>query len=172
MSEEKRAFSRVPVRLKGFARKMRSIDSSPVYIGEAVAKSFDPDAIFRNSKLPEEVTLFLAELNRKLDSVLGMLSQTNLRSDFPIDIEIVELSGAGLKFRTAEALPAETPLEVVFILSQVPLKMASSKGRIIGDREAPDLYRFEFVDTRGSDNEAIVQFVFRQQREHIRNSKL
>ena len=50
--------------------------------------------------------------------------------------------------------------------------MAGSKGRIHGIEDDTKLYRFEFVDTRGSDMEAIVQFVFQQQREQIRNSKM
>ena len=171
MSNEKRAFSRVPVRLKGYARTMQSIDSSPIFVGDAVNELHNREDLFRNSKLPEEVTRFLTEMDRKIDRVLGLLSNENLRSDFPIDIEILELSAAGLKFRTVERLSRDTPMEVAVVLSHVPLRMAGSKGRIIGHKEDPDLYRFEFVDTRGSDMEAFVQFVFKQQREQIRNSK-
>jgi len=171
MSEEKRTFSRVPIRLKGYARVMRSIASPQIFIGDAVASDCCRDDLFRNSKLPEDLTSFLSEMDRKLDSVLGLLSKDLLRNDFPIDIEILELSGAGVKFRTKEPISIEEPLEIIVILSHVPLRMAGSKGRILGMEDDTKLYRFEFVDARGTDMEAIVQFVFQQQREQIRNSK-
>lgn len=173
MSDEKRAFSRVPVRLKGYARAMMSPDSEPKFVGDVVSEKGSADDPFRNSKLPDEVTSFLSEMDRKIDRVLGLLSQDHLRSDFPIEIEILELSAAGVKFRCQEVIPADAYLEIVILLSYVPLRMAGSKGRILGTEDgSKDLYRVEFVDTRGSDMEAIVQFVFRHQREQIRNSRM
>lgn len=172
MSEEKRTFSRVPIRLKGHARIMRSIDSPPKFTGDAVCAESCRENLFRNSKLPEELTTFLAEMDRKLDRVLGLLSRENLQSDFPLDIEILELSAAGIKFNCATPIEINESLEIVILLSQVPLRMAGSKGRVLAMEEDTNLYRFEFVDTRGSDMEAIVQFVFQQQREQIRNSKM
>lgn len=172
MSEEKRTFSRVPVRLKGHARIMQSITSPQIFIGDAVTEEGSRDSLFRNSKLPEDLTNFLAQMDRKLDRVLGLLSKDHIRSDFPLDIEIMELSAAGVKFRTKESVSTDDALELIILLSHVPVRMAGSKGRILGFDDDTKLYRFEFVDTRGSDMEAIVQFVFQQQREQIRNSKM
>lgn len=172
MSEEKRTFSRVPIRLKGYARVMRSIESSQIFRGDAIADPVSDETLFRNNKLPEDLTRFLAEMDRKLDRILGLMSQDYVRSDFPLDIEVFELSAAGVKFRCKETLPKNSNMEVVLLLSHVPVRMASSKGRVLGQDDETDLYRFEFVDTRGSDMEAIVQFVFQQQREQIRNAKM
>jgi len=172
MSEEKRTFSRVSVRLKGHARVMHSIESSPVFTGDDGDAAFSADALFRNSKLPEELTAFLAEMDRKLDRVLGLLSQDHIRSDFPSPIEIMEISAAGIKFRSQERFTVGVPLEVVIQLGYAPVRMAGSKGRVVGIEEETNLYRFEFVDTRAHDMEAIVQFVFREQREQIRNAKM
>lgn len=172
MSEEKRTFSRVPIRLKGHARIMHSIDSPPKFTGDAVGDGSCSGALFQNSKLPDELTSFLTEMDRKLDRILSLLSREDLHSDFPIDIEVLELSAAGVKFRSAQPIEVNESLEIVILLSQVPLRMAGSKGRILGVESDSGLYRFEFVDTRGSDMEAIVQFVFQQQREQIRNSKM
>ncbi len=172
MSEEKRTFSRVPIRLKGHARIMKDIDSPPKFTGDAVCAESCREDLFRNSKLPEDLTTFLTEMDRKMDRILGLLSRETLQTDFPLDIEILELSAAGVKFRCATPVEINESLEVVMILSQVPLRMAGSKGRVLGLEGDTDLYRFEFVDTRGSDMEAIVQFVFQQQREQIRNSKM
>lgn len=172
MSEEKRSFSRIPVRLKAQARIMHSIESPQLFTGDAVDFATVRDSLFDKTNLPEEVVNFLIEMDRKLDRVIGLLSQDQVKSDFSIDIEVTEISGAGIKFRSTEQFDPDQPLEVIIHLSQAPLRMAGSKGRIL-DRE-PDtgIYRFEFVDMRGSDMEAIVQFVFKEQREQIRNSKM
>ncbi len=172
MSEEKRTFSRVPVRLKGYARAMQSIESPQIFGGDVVADASCREDVFRNSKLPEDLTRFLSEMNRKLDRVLGLMSQEHIQNDFPLKIEIFELSAAGVKFRSNEIFNTDDSLEIVLLLSHVPLRMAGSKGRILGSDEDTQLYRFEFVETRGSDMEAIVQFVFQQQREQIRNAKM
>lgn len=172
MSEEKRHFSRVPARLKGYARVMRDISSTPMFWGGTTQERPQQCDVFRNSKLPEDLTCFLSEMDRKLDQILGLLNQDTIRSDFPMDVEILEMSAAGVRFRTQQKLEVDTPLEIVILLNQVPLKMAGSKGRILGIDKKTGLYRFEFVDTRGSDLEAMVQFVFQQQREQIRNSKM
>jgi len=172
MSDEKRTFSRVPVRLKGYARIMRDIGSPPMFTPDGAGDAASSDNLFRGGKLPEEITNFLLEMNRKLDRILGVLSQKSLRDDFPLDLEVLELSAAGIKFRSPTAFAMKTPLEVVLILGQVPLRMAGSKGRVRGLEEDTGLYRFEFIDTMGSSMETIVQFVFQQQREHIRKSKM
>ena len=172
MSEEKRTFSRVSVRLKGHARVMGSIESTQVFTADAVDPASASDELFHNSKLPEDLTAFLAEMDRKLDRVLGLLSQDRIRSDFPLSIEIMEISAAGIKFRSQERFTVGDPLEVVIQLSYAPVRMAGSKGRVVGMDEDTNLYRFEFVDTRAADMEAIVQFVFREQREQIRNAKM
>lgn len=172
MSSEKRTFSRVSVRLKGYARTMSSVQSPQMFTGDIITEESNRDALFRNSKLPDDLTNFLALMDRKMDRILSLLSKDQLRSDFPMDVEIMELSAAGIKIRTKESLAIEDALEIIIVLSQVPLRLAGSKGRVRGVEEDTGLYRFEFVDLRGSDLEAIVQFVFQQQREQIRNSKL
>lgn len=171
MSNEKRTFSRVPIRLKGYARIMQSVESPQIFTGDAVSNESRQEDLFRNSKLPEDLNKFLMEMDRKIDRVLSLLSKENLRSDFPMDIEIMELSAAGVKFRSKTPIDLNIPMEIVMLLSHVPLRMAGSKGRILGIEDESDLYRLEFVNTRSSDMEAIVQFVFQQQREQIRNSK-
>ena len=172
MSEEKRSFSRIPVRLKAVARVMHSVDSPQLFTGDAVDFSAVRDTLFAKSGLPEEVINFLVEMDRKLDRVIGLLSQDQVRTDFSIDIEVTEISGAGIKFRSREQFNPDQPLEIILYLSQAPLRMAGSKGRILDQDPETGIYRFEFVDMRGSDMETIVQFVFKEQREQIRNSKM
>ncbi|MCJ2163774.1 MULTISPECIES: PilZ domain-containing protein [unclassified Pseudodesulfovibrio] len=172
MSEEKRSFSRIQVRLKAQARIMQSVDSPQLFTGDATAHVVAREELFQKSKLPEELTSFLIEMDRKLDQVIGLLSQDYVKTDFSYDFEVKEISAAGLKFRSDQQFQAGTPLEIVLFLSHSPLHMAGSKGRILDKESDTGLYRFEFVDMRGSDMEAIVQFVFKEQREQIRNSKM
>ncbi|BCS87075.1 PilZ domain-containing protein [Pseudodesulfovibrio sediminis] len=172
MSEEKRSFSRIPVRLKANARLMHSIDSPQLFTGANVDTTTSRKELFKKSKLPNEVTSFLIDMDRKLDQVIGLLSKDYIQTDFPIEIEVVEISGAGIRFRSSETFESEAPLEIILTLNQVPLTMAGTKGRILEREKDTGLYRFEFVDMRGSDMETIVQFVFKQQREQIRNSKI
>jgi hypothetical protein len=171
MSDEKRSFSRISVRLKAHARAMQSIDSPQLFTGDVVGAVSNRGDLLRNSKLPEDLTVFLSEMDRKIDRVLSLLSRDQIETDFPINIEVLELSASGVKFRSKKQFQPDTPLEIVLLLSQVPLRMAGSKGRVVAKEEDTQLYRFEFVDTRGSDMEAIIQFVFQQQREQIRTSK-
>lgn len=172
MSEEKRSFSRVQVRLKAQARAMHSLDSPQLFIGDAMPQPVTREDFVKKSKLPEEVTGFLAEMDRKLDQIISMLGQDSVRTDFSLPVEVMEISAAGVKFRSADRFQPGDALEMIIYLSQAPLRMAGSKGRILDQEPDTGLYRFEFVDLRGSDMEAIVQFVFKEQREQIRNSKM
>lgn len=151
---------------------MQSLDSPQLFTGDAVDFSSARSDLFGKSKLPEELINFLSEMDRKLDRLIGLLSHDHVKNDFPIELEVTEISGAGIKIRTPEEFRSNQPLEVILFLSQAPLRMAGCKGRILDRESDTGLYRFEFVDLRGSDMEAIVQFVFKEQREQIRNSKM
>jgi hypothetical protein len=172
MSEEKRSFSRIQVRLKAQARVMESLDSPQLFTGDAMPQPITREDFVHKSKLPEEVTGFLVEMDRKLDQIISMLGQDTFKADFSLPVEVMEISAAGVKFRSASRFKPGDALELIIYLSQTPLRLAGSKGRILDQEPDTGLYRFEFVDLRGSDMEAIVQFVFKEQREQIRNSKL
>lgn len=172
MSEEKRSFSRIQVRLKAQARVMESLDSPQLFTGDAMPQPVTREEFAKRSKLPEEVTAFLMEMDRKLDQIVTMLGQDMVRGDFSLPVEVMEISAAGVKFRSKRHFEPGDPLELIIYLSQSPLRLAGSKGRILDQEPDTGLYRFEFVDLRGTDMESIVQFVFKEQREQIRNSKL
>lgn len=172
MSEEKRSFSRIQVRLKAQARAMESLDSPQLFTGDSMPQPITREDFVKKSKLPEEVTGFLVEMDRKLDHIISMLGQDNFKMDFSLPVEVMEISAAGVKFRSTQQFNPGDALELIIYLSQTPLRLAGSKGRILDQEPDTGLYRFEFVDLRGSDMEAIVQFVFKEQREQIRNSKM
>jgi hypothetical protein len=151
---------------------MESLDSPQLFTGETMPQPVTREDFVQKSKLPEEVTGFLVEMDRKLDQIISMLGQDTFKVDFSLPVEVMEISAAGVKFRSSKQFHPGDPLELIIYLSQTPLRLAGSKGRILDQEPDTGLYRFEFVDLRGSDMEAIVQFVFKEQREQIRNSKM
>ncbi len=172
MSEEKRSFSRVEARVKTYARRVDSLESPQLFRGCAIGEFSSREGFAATSKLPDDLANFLMEMDRKMDRILGLLSQDQLRDDFPLNLDVMEISAAGVRFRTDDPLKVDDCLEAVFVLNRVPLKMAGAKGRIVGLDAETNLFRFEFVNIRDTDKEAIVQFVFQQQREQIRNSSM
>jgi c-di-GMP-binding flagellar brake protein YcgR len=105
--------------------------------------------------------------------ILSLLRQDSLQEDFPIRAEVVEISGAGLKFVSKERFDEEQALELAIILSQFPLRVVGAVGyvlRLESVRNIP-IYVVTFTNIRDLDRENIVQFVFQEQREQIRERK-
>lgn len=171
MDEEKRTFSRVEARLVAYARRADSLETPPLFTSSPSLEACSRDVLSREGKLPESLVSFLCEMDKKLDQILGFLSQDQIRNDFPLNIEIFELSGAGAKFRSDTSMSLDDQLELVLVLNRFPLRMAGTKGRIVGIEEDTGLYRLEFVNIREADLEIIIQYVFQRQRELIRNAK-
>jgi len=97
-----------------------------------------------------------------------------LQEDFPIRAEVIEISGAGLKFVSKEKFEQEQALEMAIILSQFPLRIAGVVGVILRVEHLRNLpvYVVKFTNIREHDRESIVQFVFQEQREQIRERKV
>lgn len=174
MTEEKRAFASVETYIRGMARLLPSPTSPPIFM-ETVAFS---DALeqqpLQGVNLPEPVLNFFYEMNTKLDTIIGLLSRDRLETDFPLALEVVLLSGARAAFHSKRPLKPGIHLEVVFILSLFPMRMAGAIGRVgkpEQDREGRDLWPFEFTRIREQDLETVVHFVFQEERRHIREKK-
>lgn len=167
MSQEKRSYSRIDTRLKAHARRTSDVSSPKLFRSQSAPMASD----LRNAKLPEDVVGFLQEMDRKLDTILGLLSRDQIRDDFPIDLEVIEISGAGMKFRTSEPISTNDLLEVVIVLERAPLRMAGAKGTVLTHDAGSNIYGFEFQNISDNDLEAIIQFVFGRQREQIRNAR-
>lgn len=171
MGSEKRSFSRVETRLTAYARKTTSLDTPPRFNTTAELGLCSKEALTRGGKLPEALVTFLCELDRKADQILSLLSQDQIRSEFPYSFEVVELSGAGAKFSCAESFATGDTLEVVIMLNNFPLRVAATKARVVGPKDQLGLYGMEYVNIREPDMELIIQYVFQRQREIIRNAK-
>jgi len=161
--------------LTGYARKIDSPDMTPLFRSHREYFASSGHGQIKDLGLPEGVKAFLEDMNSKLDMLLSLQSQRRLESDYPIKSEIVELSGAGLKcLQPSPPLQVGEALEMVLILSQLPVTMAGVAGivqRLEPYGQQGQVVVVEFRHVRESDREAIVQFVFREQREHIRSAK-
>jgi hypothetical protein len=171
--EEKRSYMRIPTRLRGHLRLLPSGEEMPLYresppMGSTVC-SVDP----RDTGMSEPLAAMLCTINSKLDMLLSMQNRDLLEADFPVPMDIIEISGAGVRFSTPEALILEQPVEAVILLSRFPMRLAGAIGRIIrcDDVDGTMVYALDFTRIRERDLESIVQFVFQSQRDDLRGKK-
>ncbi len=167
MDKEQRTYSRVAARLKGLACPVESADLAPRFRTAPRRDGATPPPPMQG--LPEGLIEFLLEMDAKLDQILVGQRQDQLRQDYPLELDIREISGAGVRFSCSEPLAEGQALELVIVLNQYPLRLTAAVGRVRG--EEGGLRRFEFTYIREHDLETIVQFVFQEQREEIRNRK-
>lgn len=174
MSEQKRTYSRVETFFPGRLRILAPGEENPLYQGCSGCEPAQGTALRpKGTNLPESVLDFLETINAKLDMLLSLANRGHLESSFPVAVNIVEISGAGLIFTADREFALDDRLEVVLFLSQFPLQMAGALGRIHrrDDRAGRSAWAVDFTFIREQDREAIVRFVFQQQRERIRESK-
>ncbi len=171
---EKRTYLRIPTRIGGHGRILDNPSEQPVFRDAPLAGLTGPGAFdARDASIPESLYTLLSSLNAKLDILIGMIGKDQMASEFPVDLAVVEISGAGLRFSSCVPLPADADMEVVLLLSQFPLRMAGAIGKIIRaeDCNGKTIYALDFTRIRERDLETIVQFVFQSQRDEIRGKK-
>jgi hypothetical protein len=174
-SDEQRAFSRVSTHFRAYIRPLKDASSLPSFSGcpGCLSHVVDIDAL-KQASVPAVLAEYLGALNEKLDLIVSMLSQENILSDFPVEAEVVEISGSGMLFTSASSLAQDQYVEIVMMLSRMPLRMAGAVGKIA--RVQPHeqdgfLYGLDFTTIRDADLETVVQFVFQEQRARIREQK-
>jgi hypothetical protein len=172
MANEKREFLRIPTRIKGHARFLESDAEMPLY---REAPTAGPGVFGADSKegLSDSLFALLSTINAKLDMLISVQSRESLEDDFPIGIDVIEISGAGLRFLCNEELSQSANVEVVLVLNQFPLRLAGAIGKVIrqGEESGRKVYALDFTKIRERDLEGIVQFVFQSQRDEIRGKK-
>jgi len=171
MEQDKRTFARVATRIRGYVRPMDSASSLPM-----VHETHPLFAKSEDSKLQgisEPLIDFLQTINAKLDMLISFINQDRLQSEFQETVEVVALSGGGLKFSSEKEFKPGDVLEIVLVLSQIPLRLAAAVGKIERSEIMNNrpVWVLEFTSIRESDTEAIVAFVFKEEREKIRGQK-
>lgn len=171
---EKRAFLRIPTHLPCRLRVMDK-GERPIYLSAGLASGTPDPAQLKNSGLPEAVQAFLIRLDTKLDQLLMQANEDRMYKLFPLAATAVEISAAGMKFTCpGECYDAGQRLEVITLLSQVPLRIAGAIGEVVrveNDAKGNPCNVLDFTEIADADQEAIVQFVFREQRAQIRERK-
>lgn len=169
---DKGAFSRVSALVSCRLRRLPPGLERSLFHENAQGLAFSPQKL-ANAHLPEPLLEFLLNLDAKLDLLLSLASQRSIEQDFPIEGQAVELSAAGLSFISPEAFKTGQKVEIVLALSHAPLRMAGALGEITRAEQvgAERRYELDFTSIRDRDREAIVQFVFQEERAKIRESK-
>jgi hypothetical protein len=173
MEKERELYKSVDTSLKGYARRLETAESQPMFREHMAGESaIDPERLKAESHMPDTLIDLFLEMNKKLDTLVSMFGKDKLLDDFPLQLEVRRLSGSGMTFAANESFSPGTHLEAVLVLSNFPLKMAGTVGRISRvDSSDSRLHEMEFTRTRETDLESIIQFVFKEQREQIRQQK-
>jgi c-di-GMP-binding flagellar brake protein YcgR len=121
---------------------------------------------------------FLAEMDRKLDAVLGLLQREALAQEFPEEGHIVELSGQGLVLECNAELSTDCCIELLIKLEEYPIRIVSTLSRVERPRPVvilPDVHSYaydvSYTSITEEDREAVIRFVFSEERKRIRQSK-
>jgi len=174
MNDEQRTFLRILTRLRARLRRQVSPAMPQVFREAPIASSSVTTAELKNAGLAEALVDALMNLDRKLDLLIGLHSYDTLQEDFPLTAEVVEISGAGVKLLCDEPLEENEHVEVVIVLTQLPVRMASAVAQVVRKETTPDgqtAWALDFVKIRDRDLESIVQFVFQTQRDELRCKK-
>jgi hypothetical protein len=178
-TSQKRSFSRVAVRLPASARLIAS-PGSPGSAGPRPLFSFSrawsgsgDELKLRKAGVPDPLVDYLQSMDAKLDMIVNLLNHSRVAADFPLDLDVVELSGAGLKFMASRPFAEGDLLEVVLTLRHYPLELAGAAGRIVrhGDEAGMTVWAMDFESIHERDQEAIVQFVLQEEREAVRKQR-
>jgi len=169
---EKRSYTRAQTRIRGHARRVASRDSLPL-LYESPGLAERPKDDLAGANLSPGLLSFLQAMDAKLDMLLNHFLQERLGREYPAAVEVVELGGGGCAFSPPSGFAAGDVLEIAFVLSQNPLRLASAVGAVtrIEERAGEAVAVVEFTRIRETDQEAVVSFVFKEERERIRQAK-
>jgi hypothetical protein len=164
------AYASIRTFLRGRFRPLESPETHAIAPQGGFASSVVRDEFLNNATLPETVSRFLAQMDRKLDALLAAHNEINLARDFPHPMEVRELSAAGLEIKTDLPLAPNDYLEVYFQISHPFFSVVSGIGTILHRKETPDGAVFAFAFTRLGEHEReqIIRFVFHEERKVLR----
>ena len=169
MPDSRPQFSAVDARVRGRFRIMPSADDLPMVSLGSEVKPVGIEEL-EQSKVPEPIINFLVNMANQIDYIASLLEKKTLEDEFPHTFEALRISGSGIAFHTDRPLKIGSHLEVLLTLNALPLKMAAAIGKVVDTESAPggDLYVLHFTRISELNLDAIVHFVFQEQRKNIR----
>ncbi len=169
MPDSRPQFSAVDARVRGRFRIMPSANDLPMV---SIGSETKPVGVaeLEQSKIPEPIINFLVNMSNQIDYIASLLEKKNLEEEFPYTLEALQVSGSGLAFHSDQPLETGVHLEVLLNLNALPLKMAAAVGKVVKKEGSPDntLYVLHFTRISEQNLDAIVHFVFQEQRKNIR----
>lgn len=173
MGEEQRTYLRIPTNLRGRMRLLSS-EKEPQLFREAPIVSTAVTAMeLKGAGVNESLINALVAMDRKLDLLIGIHTHDSLQGDFPCLMDVLEISGAGVKMTTPCRIEEGQVVELVITLTQLPVRMAGAVGRVVRKEtlDSGTVWAVDFLRIRDRDLESIVQFVFQTQRDELRVKK-
>jgi hypothetical protein len=170
----------VPTLIRGRLRKAPNAQAPKMYRGTLLSSTTEirDELLAGGSRQPELIIRFLAEMDRKLDAVLGLLQSEAMVHEFPEEGYIVELSGQGLVLECNIALATDSCIELLIQLEEYPIRIVSTISCVERPRPVtvlPDThthaYDIAYISIEEEDRDALIRFVFREERKRIRQSK-
>ena len=172
MTEERRAYSRVPSSLRGRLRILPSPDAPPLFRGFGLPDSPVTEQDMENSHLPEKLISFLLALDAKVNAVLTHMQEGRLEDDFPVPIHVSELSGAGLRIHPLPELKENDYVELLLYVEEFPLKLASGIAKVLRNEKNQGAQALQFIHILDEDLEKVIQRVFLEERRLLRAHRL
>lgn len=171
-SMPQKAYSSVKTRIQGYVRRRDPAATVPLSYGMAANEIMQVQDM-DGTAVQQHVRQYLQAINAKLDVLLGMHTQKRLEHDFDYEVDIIELSAAGACFYSRTPYQETQDIEMALVLAQCPIQVAMVMGRLTGTstKQGVTVFHLQFTHIRDSDKEAIVRFVFQEEREQIRQKK-
>lgn len=163
-------YSRVQTRLKAHVRPAASADALPMAYDHPALQGAGERPDLAAAGMSQVVSDFLLSVDAKLDTVISLLNQKRLEEEFAASLEIIEIGGDGVRLADSGDFKSGDALELAIILNQFPLRIASAVG-VLETADGGTGVPVAFSRIREPDLEAVVAFVFQEQRAHIRETR-
>ena len=170
----------VPTMIRGRLRKAAGADAPVMFRGTLLSSTTDirEELLAGGSRQPELLIRFLAEMDRKLDAILGLLQSESLVHEFPDEGHIVELSSHALALECSVDLAPGSYIELLIQLEEYPIRIVPTLSRVERHRPVVMLsgihgyaYDISYASIAEEDREAVIRFVFSEERKRIRQHK-
>ncbi len=183
MESQSDAYAKVSAFVRGRLRFLSGPDAPTCFTSAPGSALTSRDELARLSNFPEPFVGFLLNMDAKLETILSFLRRDGLEGDFPFRFETLEVSGSGLLFTADAPLIPDSYVEIILFLGDYPVGVISGVGKIQPDspqtgRPHDQIYdsaarpwRLQFSRIREADLDAIVQFVFQEERRKIREHR-
>jgi hypothetical protein len=125
----------------------------------------------------EELCAYMRIMNKKLDTILSLLSQSQYGETYHnVQTEII-LSGSGVQFESHIGLRAGDYTELKIVVPVFPYPKIAILCQVVRveslQRDAVDAFRIamEFLVINEKDRDLLIKYIFEKEREYLRQKK-